>query len=52
MALRYELEGATIVIYRSEILEAEVTAGYIGITTATRILPVSRAPGSGPEDLM
>ena len=49
-ALRYDLEGAAIVIHRSEIVEAEVTAGYIGIKTATRSLTVSRYVEPGGKD--
>ena len=39
----YDLGEALIVIYECEILEAETSVGYVGITTATRRLRISRS---------
>jgi hypothetical protein len=41
-AIYYQLEEAMILIYRSSIIAAEWTAGYIGIRTDSRYVTITR----------
>jgi hypothetical protein len=41
-ALSYQLDGPSIEIHQTEVLGAEASVGYVGITTGTRFLTITR----------